>query len=206
MDREEFARRRKELMGTILSASTKYALWLELWPTEERVGILNHYLGFFGPVRHALYATMLMEFAKLFDTDQRTISLRNLFQIGRADSENLLPHAAPVELENLAQRFAENGSVLESLKRKRNQQLAHLDSNPMEALLIKGEFDLFVENVKENFNTLSAMHDTRAYIWSRQLQRSASDAGELLRVLEGAKLQTREETDRLLVDLNSTPI
>ena len=183
MLREEFARQLKELGETLFSASVKYAIWLELWPTEERVGTLNRYGGFFLPVRHALYSTMLMEFAKMFDRDQRTISLTNLLQIGKTDPENLLPHAAPVELEQMSQRLSQNESVLESLKRKRDQQLAHLDPNPMEAPLIKGEFDRFVENLQSTFNELFRMHNMSGYGWTYQQELSIRNTTEVLRIL-----------------------
>ena len=78
----------------------------------------------------------------------------------------------------------ENSDALESLKRMRDQHLAHLDAAPLEKVPLPMEqFDRLVEGIKGLFDGLSLAHDRSIWYWESQSKRSAWETSELLRTL-----------------------
>jgi len=97
MTYEEFGERLQSLRADLFSAKMYYSVWIATWPTEEAVDILNRWRGFFSPVREALFGMSILQAAKLFDRDQRTISFPNLLKAATLEPE-LVPHALEGEL------------------------------------------------------------------------------------------------------------
>ncbi len=62
---------------------------------------LNRYRGLFLPARNALLWMTFMQFAKVFDRDPRTVSLRNLLTAAEKDRERLTPYATEEDLQQL---------------------------------------------------------------------------------------------------------
>lgn len=185
MDRNEFARQLNQLQREIFRAILSYQARLALWETPEAVDILNRYRGFFIPVRDALYGTMVMGFAKVFDRDSRTMSLKTLMKIAKANVAQLVPNMTREDIEQLEHRVSEHNGVLREIKRLRDQHLAHLDANPEPGLpLIKKDLDQMIETLKEVFNQLSKGHDKSVYSWSYQADRSERETTEILRILK----------------------
>ncbi len=199
MDRDEFARQLNELQREIFHAILSYQVWLALWETPEVVNILNRYRGFFIPVRDALYGIMVMGFAKVFDRDSRTMSLKNLMKEAKEDVAQLVPNMTIEKIEELEQRLSNHDAILEVIKQLRNQRFAHLDANPQPKLpLIKRDVDQMIETLKDVFNQLSLGHDRGSYDWSFQSRRSVWETSEILRILgEDAQAQ-KAKADALM--------
>ena len=68
--------------------------------------------------------TALMQFAKVFDRDPRTISLRNLLIAARENRKDLVPYAKDQDLIDIEQKINASESLLERLKCYRDQRLA----------------------------------------------------------------------------------
>ena len=67
MNYEEFGQQLSKLQDDLLNAKIDYRLLLALWPTEDVVGILNRWKGFFTPVRSSLYEMTILRSARVFD-------------------------------------------------------------------------------------------------------------------------------------------
>ena len=189
----------KELQHQIFYAILSYEIYIALWPTEEAIGIINFHRGFFIPVRNALYQTMMMGFAKVFDKDTRTISLINLLREAKKDTTNLVPHLSISDLQDMDDHLLQHKPIIDKIKSLRDQQLAHLDANPKPlSPLQKGEIDILINTLKEVFNKLSSGHNQSVYDWSFQKNRSATETSEILRILQEAMEKHKAEANKLL--------
>jgi len=199
MNRDEFARQLNELQREIFRAIVSYEVRLALWETPQVANILNRYRGFFIPVRDALFRTMVMGFAKVFDRDSRTMSLKNLMKVAKKDVSNLVPSMTREKIEELQQRLSQHDAVLEAIKQMRDQHFAHLDAAPDPRLpLIKGDVDRMVETLKDVFNQLSQGHDGSVYSWSYQTRRSEWETSEILRILSEDAQAQKAKADALM--------
>lgn len=184
MNRNEFKRQLDELQRQIFHAIVSYQVRLALWETPEVVDILNSYRGFFFPVRDALYGTWVMGFAKVFDRDSRTVSLKNLMEVTKEDRSNLVPNMTKNKIDELEHRLSHHDATLKAIKKLRDQHLAHLDAVPEPKLpLIKKDADQMIEMLEDVFNQLSQGHDGSVYSWSYQANLSAWQTREILRIL-----------------------
>ena len=184
MNRNEFKRQLDELQQQIFRAIVSYQVRLALWETPQVVDILNRYRGFFIPVRDALYETWVMGFAKVFDSDRRTMSLKNLMKMAKEDVVNLVPNMTEKKINELEQRLSQHDATLTAIKRLRDQYFAHLDAKPEPKLpLIKGDVDQLVKTLEDVFNQLSVGYDRSLYSWSYQADWSERETKEILRVL-----------------------
>ena len=119
MDRREFARQLNELQREISRAIRSYRIRLALWETQGVVDILNRYRYFFVPVRDALYGTMVMGFAKVFDRDSRTVSLKNLMKVAEEDVADLVPNMTRKKIDELEHSLSQHDAILKAIKRLR---------------------------------------------------------------------------------------
>lgn len=92
-----------------------------LWETSDEVDILSRWRGCFGPVRDALYRTMVTGLAKVFDSDKRTISLKNLLRKAKEAPAVLVPRLTVREIEDLEGQISKHDATLNHLKRLRDQ-------------------------------------------------------------------------------------
>jgi len=184
MTRDEFKRQLAQLQEVIFRGLLYYTVWEALWPSDEAAAkTLNWFKGFFVPVRGALHNMMFIEFAKVFDRDKRAASLPNLLSVARQD-RSLAPNATPQDLDAISKKIdVLSAKILKNLKTLRDQRLAHSDTNPQVLALTKRDFDCLVEDIKSMFNQLSGAHDDSDYHWELQLNDSASDTREILRIL-----------------------
>jgi len=199
MNRNEFKRQLDELQRQIFRAIVSYQVRLALWETPGVVDILNRYRGFFIPVRDALYGTMFMGFAKVFDHDSRTVSLKNLMKVAKEDVADLVPNMTRKKIDDLEQRLSQHDAILKAIKRLRDQHLAHLDAAPKPNLpLIKKDVDQMIKTLEDVFNQLSQGHDGSVYSWSYQANRSAGETSEILRILSEDAQARKATADALM--------
>ena len=192
MTHAEFGKRLDQLREAMTRGLAYYAVWKALrlpdkgrvhLSLEEQNVVLGRFRGFFSPVGFALLDMALIQFAKMFDTNQRTVSLTNLLRAAQRDS-SLVPHVSPADLREISREIKRSRSLRDSLKRRRDQQLAHLDANPapVDPLLTR-EFDKLAECVKSAFNTLSTGHDHNFFSLESLERTSEQDTAEVLDVL-----------------------
>ena len=212
MTREEFNSRRDQLRSLLLRAKCYYVITLELWPTPERVDILNRFLGFFGLVRQAVIDAAFLSYAKAYDPDSRTASTTVLLDAAKANPSVLVPNAAEGELDILDALVRANDHTLENLRRLRNQRLAHIDASPRgDMSLEKGKLDQLVEDTERAFNALSRMHDRSTTLFMMQVsdtERHTYQVIETLQKVEDARRRRGAASIRiadLLVELERDP-
>jgi hypothetical protein len=202
VNRQEFSRQLKELQSQIFHAMLSYKVYIALWPTKEVVDILNRHRGFFSPVRIALYETMIMGFAKVFDKDTRTISLINLLHEAKRNTADLVPHLSTSDLQDMEDNLLQHETIRNKIKNLRDQQLAHLDANPKPSPPPKKvEIDSIINTLEEVFNKLSSGHNESVYDWSFQKKHSATETSEVLSILQEVMEKRKAEADELLNDL-----
>ena len=217
MDYDEFSRQLSAVQRNIFEAVVAYEVRIALWETEDAIDVLNRYKHFFIPVRGALDAAMIMGFARVFDRDQRTMSLLNLLAAaklataklaaGDADVQNLIPYMKPEEIDCLINQLSQHSDVLESIKRRRNQRLSHSDAHPDPDLpLIKGETDAFIETLGDVFNKLSAGHERRSVAWSFQRWNSERQTRDILQIAREDLEKRRGESQRALKELERSQV
>ena len=129
MQRQEFKRQLDELCKVISDGIAYFSAWRGLMvEDEDSAHALNRYRGLFLPARSALLWMTLMQFAKVFDRDSRTVSLRNLLTAAKKDREHLTPYATEENLRHIEQKVDASEGLLERLKRLRIQRIAHHDA------------------------------------------------------------------------------
>lgn len=152
---EEFKRKLDEL-GTIIGDGIAYfAAWFGLaTDNDETAHALNRYVGLFRPAGNALLWMALIQFYKVFDSDKRTVSLRNLLTQLKEDRA-LVPKLTDGDLLDIEKKLGESEEVLERLKRFRDQRLAHHDSTVTgETTVLIGEINKLIDDIKEMYNAI----------------------------------------------------
>lgn len=187
----EFKRKLDELRGIITDGIAYFSCWQGLRVgDEESAHALNRYRGLFLPARTALLWMALLQFAKVFDRDPRTVSLINLLNAAQADRECLTPYATLEDLAQIERELQSNEALLKRLKRLRDQRIAHHDAIASgDRSVLYGEVRQLVEGIKSVYNSLCRGHD-RSYT---SFERLADDANrhtaDVVRIM-------REEMER----------
>ena len=206
MTSNEYRRRLDQLFQVITRGLTHYAVWKKLrlrdpesveWSLEQQNQILGRFRGFLTPVAIALLDMTLIEFAKVFDADTKTASLRNLLRSARRNP-TLVPHASTEDLRRISSELKQYSGLLTNLNRKRSQELVHVDAlpEPVDPILT-ADFDKLAMWVRSAFNTLSTGHDQSFFSWEHSLNTSEGQTTEVLGILLkdiGARQQEYEET------------
>lgn len=212
MKPKDFASRRDQLRSLLQRAKCYYVIVLELWPTPERVDILNRFIGFFRLVQWAVLDAAFLSYAKAYDTDSRTASIRVLLDAAKANPSILAAHAADGELNTLEALVGRNDNTLKNLRRLRNKRLAHINAYPSGDMSAeKRKFDQLVEDTERVFNDLSRMHDGSSTLFILQAsdtERHTRQAIETFQKAEGARRQrgaARIRIADLLVNIETEP-
>lgn len=188
MTPEDFMSRRDQLRSLLLRAKCYYVITLELWPNTERVDIINRFLGFLGLVRQAVIDTAFLSYAKAYDPDPRTASIRVLLDAVKANPSILAPNATDDELDALEALVRSNDDTLGNLRRLRNQRLAHTDASPSgDISLEKGKLDRLVEDTERAFNDLSRMHDGSGTLFIMQVSDTERHTRQVIETLQKAE-------------------
>ena len=161
MELEEFKRQLHELQNIIINGIAYFSAWYGIASLDESSAhALNRYRGFFIPAQLSLMNMALLQFAKLFDHDPRTVSLRNLFSAAKSNPTLLVPYAEGDDLQNLESKIDSNEKVLGHLKSFRDQRLAHHDQVvSKDTSLPYGQVRQLIDDVKDMYNSLSEWHE-----------------------------------------------
>ena len=184
MTPQEFKKRLGQLHEVITRGIAYYAIWKWItlhdsaratWSLDQQNQLLDRYRGFFTPLANALLDGTLLQFAKLFDQDPQTASLSVLLRAAKKDA-TLVPQCQSGEIKKVIAEFKQVQTAVDTLKKKRNEQLAHTDANPTQLGPLKNtDLENLAEKVKSAFNTLSAGHDGNVYIWDPMISKSDRD-------------------------------
>jgi hypothetical protein len=212
MTPEEFKKRLDQLREVIMRAVSFYKVWLRLqyredtasWSLNEQNRMLDQFRGFFTPVAIAMRGAALLEFAKVFDQDDRTASLFVLLKAARRQP-SLVPARTPDDLRGFDKQLKMADQTLQSLKDMRDQRLAHTDANPVAPTpLPKKDLDLLATTIEKIFNGLSAGHDGNVFSWEYMLRTSDRDTTAVLRILmdevEQKQSKYEEEMVRIVLE------
>lgn len=185
MESEEFKKKLDELRSIITDGIAYFSAWYTMANLDEKsADALNRYRGFFLPVQASLKYMALLQFAKVFDRDSRTISLHNLLSIVKENPRLLIPHAKEHDLEHLESKIDSYEELLSHLKSYRDQRLAHHDFHISgDTSLTFGQVKQLIDDVKAMHNLLSRGHEksTTAFDYiSREAERHALQVIEIM--------------------------
>lgn len=163
---EEFKKQLNELGQIIAEGIADITAWRELMvDDEESAQALNRFRGLFISARKALLWMALMQFAKAFDKDMRTVSIRKLLDEAMANPAVLVPRASDKELNEIKERIEGVEDILEKLKSLRDQRIAHHDAIVADKQpLIHRDVKRLIEDTKWMYNELHRFHDGN--VWS----------------------------------------
>ena len=193
MEIKEFKGQLDELQNIISDGIAYFSVWQGLMVEDEvSAQALNRYRGLFLTARNALLWSALMQFAKIFDRDSRTVSLRNLLTAAKNDRENLTPYATEEKLLDIERKIDASESLLQRLKGFRDQRLAHHDATVTgKTPLLYGEVKRLVEEIKSMYNSLRLGHDRSTTAFDHLALEGGRHTSEVVRIM-------REEKDRSL--------
>jgi hypothetical protein len=161
MEYDDFKRHVHELRDIISDGVSYFSAWYIMANlNEDEAHALNRYRGFFLPVLSSLKNMALLQFAKVFDRDPRTVSLRNLFSAAKSNPTLLVPYAKGHDLQNLESKMDNNEQLLNNLKGHRDQRLAHHDQVvSKDTSLPFGKVKQLIDDTKDMYNSLSTWHE-----------------------------------------------
>jgi hypothetical protein len=188
----EFRKRLEQLREVIARGSAYWAVSKKLryheegkvsWSLEEQNKIFGEFQGFLTPVALAVLDMAFLELNKVFDADPRTASLLNLLRAARQDA-SLVSGRTPEDVGAVSSQLRQSERTLKVLKRRRDQQLAHVDANPapVDPLLVK-EFDRLIEDVRSAFIWLSTAHYGRPVSWEWLIPEVEADTSRVMGAL-----------------------
>jgi hypothetical protein len=155
----------------------------ESWSLDRQNQILGRWNGFFTPVGIGLQRLAMIEFAKVFDPDTRTVSLTNLLEQAKRDPA-LVPHAGPTDLATISARLKQADATREAVMKLRHKRLAHAEANPPDLPpLMSQSIESFIDDIKFAFNALCAAHDNSSYSWDSAIRSSGRNTNEVLGLL-----------------------
>ena len=157
----EFTRQLNELRAIIGLGINFFSAWQELMvEDQESASALNQYRGLFVTAREALLRAAILQFAKVFDYDSRTVSLPNLVRAAKNDPAGLIPRGVYEDLQEIEQKIESSKRVLSRLQTVRNQRTAHHDAAPSKnTKLLFGEMRRLVDEIDSMYNCLRRGHD-----------------------------------------------
>lgn len=156
---------------------------------EDSAHALNRYRGLFLPARNALLWMALMQLAKVFDRDTRTVSMRNLLTAAENDRENLTPYATEEDLRDIGQKIDASESLLKRLKAFRDQRLAHHDAIIAgDVSLPYGDMRKLVEEIKSMYNSLTRGHDRSTTAFEFLVREAERHTSEVVNIIHKERL------------------
>ena len=192
MDRQNFSEGLSAVQEDILAAMLAWEIYLESWPTEAVVLVLNSHIDFFRPVRRSLLDSTIVSLGKVFDNDKRTWSLSNLLNYAEKDPATLVPNLAPADLGELRQKLdqIDLADKVEKIKALRDQRVAHHDRTPIpkESTTI-GDINDLLELVQNIRNQLQHGHDRSRTVTHSYRERARSETAAILDILNNRRLK-----------------
>jgi len=203
MELGEFKRQLHELRDVLTNGIAYFSAWYRIANLDDRsANALSRYRGFFLPAQLSLKQMALLQFAKVFDRDRRTVSLYNLLSAAKNEPRLLVPYAKENDLQNLESKITRNDELLSHLKSYRDQRLAHHDQTvSRDTSLPFGQVRRLIDEVKEIYNSLSNWHEgstTSFDFLSREAERHTSEVIEMMcEEMDRARLRIREANRRI---------
>ena len=203
MDPEGFMSRLLQLSTVIIDGIAYFSAWRGLMVEgEESAHALNRYRAFFLPARNSLLWMSLLQFAKVFDGDARTVSLRTLLSQAQESPEELTPHATAGKLEEIQSQLDANADVLERLKRLRDQRIAHHDAVAAgDRSLLYGEANELVESITSMYNALRVGHDRVHTAFDALIPEAERHTAEVVEIMLQERLRVVQRRKDLCADL-----
>ena len=198
MERQEFKKQLDELGHIIVHGIACFLVWRIVANRDtDEAHVMNRYRGFFVPVESCLLNMALLQFAKVFDRDDRTVSLLNLLSAAKENRTLLVPNAQGDALGNLENTIRNDEQVLESLRNYRNQRLAHHDKIVSKDISLQnGQFTQLIDDVKDMYNKLSNGHDESIMLFDSSLSHDVEKhTSQVKRII--CKERDRARTRRL---------
>ena len=159
----------------LLDAQTHLDIWEQLWPTEENVGIINRYRGFFHPTRVAHLDRFFINVSNAVSNDQNAPSFHRLLKMLDGD-----PSLAPsIDTRSPRTRLKSQKTVLGKINRYRNKRAAHWDTEDeqMDPVLV-GESRRLLRELQTVFNEIHRGY-TGNTVWAFRFQEH-TDTSRLL--------------------------
>ena len=201
MESEEFKKQLAELSTIISDGIAYFSAWRVLGDLDESSAqALNRYRGLFIPAQLSLKYMALLQFAKIFDRDSRTVSLYNLLTEVRKNQNLLTPHATEDDLQLIERKINSNEELVGRLKGFRDQRLAHYDSAlSRNTSLTFGQVKQLIEDVKVIYNSLCRGHERSTTSFDRISRDAERHTSEVIRIMCEERDRARQrisEADR----------
>jgi hypothetical protein len=203
MELEEFKRQLHELRDIIIEGIAYFSAWYGIANLDEdSADALNRYRAFFLPAQPALKKMALLQFAKVFDNDTRTVSLHTLLSAAKSNPALLVPYAEGDDLENLERKIDSNEQLLSHLKSYRDQRLAHHDQVvSRDTSLPFGQVRQLIDDVKDMYNSLSNWHERSTISLDFMYKEAERHTSDVIRIMceerDRAKQQTSEADNQI---------
>ena len=185
---EEFKRKLDEL-GTIIGDGIAYfAAWFGLaTDNDETAHALKRYDGFFVAAGNALLWMALIQLNKVFDSDKRTVSMRNLLTQLKEDRA-LVPELTDDNLLVIEEKLDGSEEVWERLKRFRDQRLAHHDSTVTgDTAVLIGEINKLIDDIKEMYNAICRGHNRECTAFESIARDAERHTGQVVQLVVDEK-------------------
>ena len=159
-EQEEFEYVLEILRQQLRDASNHFYIFKQLWPTENVVGIIKRYKGFFQPTRAAHVDRLIIKVSDIVSNASDTPNYYRIFKlIGR--NPNLAPD---INVHELKQRIRIHKKTLKAIKDYRNKRAAHWittveDDDVDKPLLLDTE--QMLQELEAIFNKIGASHSGR---------------------------------------------
>jgi hypothetical protein len=185
MEQQDFKKQLDELRDMIINGISYFSAWYGIANLNDRSAhALNRYRGFFLPAQLSLKQMALLQFAKVFDRDPRTVSFYNLLSAAKNNPKLLVPYAKEHDLQNLESKITSNDELLSHLKSYRDQRLAHHDKVvSRDTSLPFGKVRQLIDDVEDMYNSLSDWHEgsvTSFDFMSREAEKHTSEVIEIM--------------------------
>jgi hypothetical protein len=143
-----------ELGIQLLDASTYWDIYVQLWPTNQTVEVVNRYKGFFQPARRAIFDQFSIKISNVMSNDPNVSSFNQVFYVLA-----LNPYLAPgFNVHLLKERIKPHRKVLEAIENYRNTKAAHWDVKKRkvkEKPILFGECSKAIKELQDTYNEIN---------------------------------------------------
>lgn len=189
----------ESIYDTILEAKYNFHIWLETFPVEAIVHILNRYRGFFIPTIISHKNLLYVNLYKVLDTRKDSYHFNCLFDLlekGHLIKSNIIE-------EYREQIFEGHATTIKHVKKYRNKLVAHIDKGFV-ALMKRGletkrdpEIKVTIGEAKALLETLEGViNDISVKVLRRHLSFKldrAKDPEQIIMMLGAARAAEREQ-------------
>ena len=201
MDPDEYKRQLIELRGLIIHCIAYFTAWQNLAPDDASLKAINRYKGLFVPAQIALLWMAILQLAKIFDKDPRTISLRILHSEALKNRPVLTPYITIHELHCIGDKIGKNEEALKRLKTLRDKRIAHHDADisDLKSVFLQ-EITPLIEDAKFMHDELSRGHYQNVTAFESISEQAERDTRQVVQIMR----EDREKARRRLKDIGTT--